>query len=185
MHGPGWPAWEPKWEFPIVVLDTIAMSLRPRKAEKWRKARTSGLAKWLPSGVSFKVIERTPHGYPKMDYSRMSEPAYTDTLLVPPYLRLMRAAPEATHDGFAWWLWPSQRLGEDKRDSAAAFFKVSTAFWLRTPAKRAQLICHEVGHCLGLDHRPAGWGTISAGIMGTGVRPDEHDIASLKEWYGL
>jgi hypothetical protein len=161
------------------VLDTVAMSLRPRKAEKWRKARTSGLAQWLLSGVSFKVIEQTEHGYPKLDPARLSEPDYLDTLLVPPYLRLMRAYPEATHDGFAWWVWPP------KPNAAAAFIVVSARFWLRTPARRAQLICHEVGHCLGLSHRPAGWGTISAGIMGTGVRPDEHDITSVKEWYGF
>jgi hypothetical protein len=176
MHGPGWPAWEPTWEFPIPVLDTIAMSLRPRKAAQWRKARDAGLAQWEPAGVSFHVVEETPHGYPKAEAAGMSQPGYIDSLLVPGFLRLMRAYPSASHEGFAWW--------HPTPNAAAAFFQISTAFWLRTAGKRTYLVCHEVGHCLGLSHRPAGWGKESAGIMGTGVRPDDHDIDSLKEWYG-
>lgn len=182
MHGPGWPAWEPKWEFPIPVLDTVARSLRPRRAEKWRKAREAGLAMWLPSGVTFNVVERSPDGYPKMDGTRLSEPGYIDTMLVPGYLRLMRAAPEASRDGFAWWVWPQS--GGNPR-AAASFFKISVRFWLRTAGSKAYVIGHEVGHCLGLNHRPSGSGPVSAGIMGTGTRPDAHDIESVKEWNNL
>jgi hypothetical protein len=42
-------------------------------------------------------------------------------------------------------------------------------------------ICHEVGHCLGLAHRYTP--PDNHGIMAGDLKPDAHDITSLKEYY--
>ena len=160
----------------MIVLDTVAMSLRPRRAAKWREARKAGLAKWAPANITFKVIERTPVGYPRLEGSRLSEPGYLDTMIVPDYLRLMRASPNAGHEAFAWWVWPSSGGGV----GAASFFQVSAKFWLRSAGYKAYIIGHEVGHCLGLGHRDAS--EKSRSIMAGFFNPDEHDLDSVRAW---
>ena len=180
MHGPGAESylnWFPTWPGrDVPVLDTIAQTLRPRRAAKWREARKVGLALWSATAdIDFYTMEALPEEYPQIDYTRFSEPGYLDTLIVPGYLHLLRATPEARPEAFAWW-------AAAKDPGALAAFKVSKLFWARTPGARATVICHEVGHCLGLAHRPAGWGPVSGGVMGTGNHPDQHDIDSVMGW---
>lgn len=169
MHGPGWPAWEPIWTDRLIpVLDTVATSLRPLRRRSWHEARDAALAKWTPSDVTFDITEASADNYPKLDADRLSEPEYLDTLLVPEYLRLMRA-PNATRPAFAWALQPWV--------GAATFYDLQY-FWQQTKGYRAYLIGHEVGHCLGLIHQ----GPTAKSIMSGWMNPDEHDLDSIRVW---
>jgi hypothetical protein len=38
------------------------------------------------------------------------------------------------------------------------------------------VICHEVGHCLGLAHG-------GGGVMAGGWKPSDHDLESVRSWY--
>ena len=132
--------------FPIPVLDTIVLSLSGDRVDEWKAARKTALDKWrvLP-GLTLVVEAADPDSYPKLDASRLAEPQYVDTLIVPAYLRLMRLTPGEYKPAFAWWTWPPAPNG------AATFYNLDY-FWRQTKGYQAYMIGHEIGHCLGLSN---------------------------------
>jgi hypothetical protein len=144
--------------------------MKPRKAAIWRDARDAALALWKPSGLRFKVSEG--RGFPEFDKARMSELNYLGSLIIPGVLRLARSGwTWDKHPGWAWW-----QL--DKDPGAVTVIKMGPLWHLASRKRKIARICHEVGHCLGLDHRPA-----SNSVMTGWERPDEHDIASVRDYY--
>ena len=186
MHGPasysGGSFKVPTWpDCPrIDVLDTVALHLRPRRAKKWRTLRAEALGKWAVAGLAFKVTEDLAAKYPVFDPNDLRD-AQLEEMMVSPYLRLMALSSYygGSIPAIATWM--------PATDPAAfAAFYVGPTFWTNTSlfTKRHRLT-HEVGHCLGLNHRQESppKATVMNDFEINSTNPDPHDLDSLRTYY--
>jgi len=184
MHGPGdlntqtYPTnldWAPSWPGGriVEVVDTLALTLRPLRRAVWRKARDKALRLWEPAGMIFRLSER--------DASAWEFPGFTglkvgesESCLLPGKLRIARStynAPADTYYPISWAWWTAERQG------ACVFFKPNKHFWQGYWfGQLVANVCHELGHCLGLSHG-------GGGVMSGALRPNEHDLDSVRRYY--
>lgn len=176
MHGPG-TIYHPVYPVrPIVVRDGVAASLGPFRKRRWRKNRNQGLALWEQAGIKFSVIEVAPItfvGLGEPDWpiagSESYAPIQSGTIALgrstytPPAPKYWQTAwASVTDAGVAWFHLERIRSSEKMGAITNALYRV---------------ICHEVGHCLGLAHG-------GKGIMGGGaMEPDAHDLDSVRRYY--
>jgi len=188
VHGPYPPPGTPIYKSPtwphlpdhIDVLDTIAPVLGLARRRRWRKRRGMALDRWATAGLRFKVAEDDPENYPTLDPFGGDEAL--PLAMHQPHLRLM-SIPDlygGSIPAVATW------FPETNPGSLAAFYLPD--FWLHSDYVQAYRITHEIGHCLGLNHHtnaPSVMGVTPSGYwMGT-VKPDAHDLGSLRSYYGL
>lgn len=188
MHGPasyaGGSYKAPTWpHLPRVdVLDTIAPSLGKLRRRLWRGYRDAAFERWEASGLWFSVIEDWAGYYPDFDLSIPDEIERLSRPMVQPKLRLckMPGLYGGSIEAIATWL-----PGTDP--AALAAFKMGLKFWTAVIFRRKYLLVHEIGHCLGLNHRPQDESNRSVmnGKVGGWLVPDMHDIESLRTYYGL
>lgn len=185
MHGPYPPPGDPIDKSPtwpnlprITVLDTIATTLGPKRRDRWRRRRAAALDRWTASGLRFTVTEDEPEPYPVLD--PMGGDATLPVAMVSPFLRLM-SIPSlygGSIPAVATW------FPETDPAALAAFYLAD--FWTHSKQIQAFRLTHEVGHCLGLNHRLNALSvmgiTASGYWMGT-VQPDTHDLDSLRLFY--
>jgi len=156
----------PTYPVPIKVLDTFVSTLGPRKRKKWRLALEEALGIWRAAGLHFVVVEEPPEKYAPFEvYDGTAGFAY---YVVPNAIRLVR---QTTTD-------PDRALWSAYAKGGAAFYRPIMVWWKTfwRPSLRA-LIAHEVGHCLGMGHK-------TGGIMGGGWKADDHELDSLRAYYG-
>jgi hypothetical protein len=164
----------------IIVEDGVAASLRRLKAKWWRRNRDAAFALWEQAGLAFDVLEVGPK-----TFTGIGEPDYTPGggvssevvgFIKPRIITLVRSiySPPAPKWWPMAWAMPWYSKGsaayfhlERLRASEAAGAAIYS--WDRT-------ICHEVGHCLGLEHG-------SNGIMSGGMVPNQHEIDSVRAYY--
>lgn len=162
MHyGPCGPALHfcPQYDLPIPLTDDVAATLSARRRRKWREARTEGLGLWGAAGVHF-LVEEGPGA------SAADESLYA--FVVPGTIHLVRnrlpmGAPRYRSNFATYTGGGGVACLTPKRPTADIYQ------WYR-------VICHEVGHCLGLEHG-------GNGIMLGGLVPNEHDLDAVRGYY--
>ncbi len=174
MHGPG-PVtttnplgWKPTYRPSIPVVDSVCRTFKTRTHQAiWRKARIKALGWWeLPFTVT---EERNPPLYDDQHWGQVA--------VIPGKIRLMRYGFPRTGTGYQpadYAIWFEQFGG------SLAIYKPWKPWWQAYYLNQlAQVIGHELGHTLGLSHR------IDHGIMAGGMKPDDHDLESVKHYYGV
>jgi len=186
MHGPrsteGGSYKAPTWpDLPrIKVLDTIALGLGPLRRKLWRGLRDAALARWTQAGLTFKVLERLARDYPPFDVLIEDETERLSRPMVQPFLRLaqMSALYGGSIEAVATWL-----PGTDP--ASLVGIKMGLKFWTVDAFRRKFILTHEVGHALGLNHRPQNEinRSVMNGKVGAYLTPDDHDLQSLRDYY--
>lgn len=177
MHGPG-TIYSPHWPtFPEVpVIDGVAASLGLIRRARWRKSRDAGLAMWLPSGLTFEVIEG-----PETTFVGIGEPNWPtssseqDAFIQPGRIALVRSTYTPTAPKYwqtAWAFW------REVSEGSVAFLHLERLKWITAHGgfTLKRTVAHEIGHCIGLAHG-------GTGIMSGGAAPDAHDIGSVRNFY--
>lgn len=166
--------WEPEW--PVVVVDTIAETIGPLRLTAWRDIRDGGIAKWAPVGLVFSVHEVTSAVWPEYPLGPQ-EGDWLGRAAVPHKIRIIRDPTGTTLSDYAWF--------DNAKDGGVVVRSLSPG-WFEDyeRAKERQLFGHEFGHALGFGHPEPDHET-GQGMMGTGTKPSEYEIAQAKEWYGL
>jgi hypothetical protein len=172
MHGPG-PSetpgtCSPTWSSLIPVVDKMVFTLRKDRRRIWREGRDKGLAQWAASGVlDFSVAEvRKPDQFTGENLLALME---TDRLV------LVRNAAGGGGDSAGWF------DGAEPNPVRGGIAIFSTwkpwwkAYWMNS---LVSLISHEIGHTLGFGHCTSG------GVMGGTNKPSEHELDSLRSYYG-
>ena len=184
MHGPGkntggsyyyaptWPALPNVW-----VWDGVVNTLKPRKKEKWRAARDYALSAWMACGLILVVHEELDPHY----MSGTTDQDFIDAI-VPGFLTLARmpyglGGPTSTVPAAGGW-WP------EKDPGSIAGFNVNLSFWALLRWNQRYLLTHEIGHALGLKHSTQRTSPVYYGGW-TSIKPDTHDVDSLRAYYEL
>jgi len=186
MHGPasyaGGSYKAPTWpNLPVIgVLDTIVLGLGPVRRAIWRKLRDATLARWASAGLKFEVSEEPARYFLPFDISIEDETERLSRPMVQPYLRLakMSALYGGTIEAVSTWL-----PGTDP--ASLVGIKMGLKFWTVDAFRRKYLLTHEIGHAIGLNHRPQFETNASVmnGRVGAYLTPDAHDIESLESYY--
>lgn len=144
----------------IRVVDDMARTLRLRKRRTWRKVRAAALAEWEQAGLKFVVEEGSGESYSKADYGGPGY--YISPFAIPKAIRLIRNRDNTFTDMAAY--------NRQVDGSVAAFAPEADLGYYQ------YVIVHEVGHCLGLNHR-------RIAVMAGQRHPDQHDLDSVRAYY--
>jgi hypothetical protein len=185
MHGPcsttGGSLKCPEWPtLPSVpILDTVWPVLGAKRRVIWARQRGVMLTKWQGCGLKFPVTVDTPDKYPVLDPDTMGLAEGLAEAMVPGYLRLMMAPAKLGRS--------VEAFGDWRNGGGLAAFKLGPAYWNQNPWNRAYMLTHEVGHALGLNHRPFNDDNDSVmnGDARVSTNPDAHDLDSLRGYYNL
>jgi hypothetical protein len=154
----------------ITVVDEVVRHLRPGRAHlprKWREARNKVLAEFNATGVVTLqlVVEPAPGTCHPLERSYEDADAATAGTI-----RFCRTFDRSSaYGGWAYW-----RRDPDGHIAAAVVVVNG-----RTGGRL--ILCHELGHALGLDHRSQSTSCMSGG-PGSGL--DQHDRDELAALYG-
>ena len=172
MHGPGESSTpgtcSPNWGRLIPVVDKMVFSLRLDRRRIWREGRDKAFAQWAASGsVEFVVTEeRKPELFTGENLHALME---QDRLV------LVRNAAGGGGDSAGWF------DGAEPNPIRGGIAIFSTwkpwwkAYWMDS---LVSLISHEIGHTLGFGH------CLTGGVMGGTNRPSEHELESMRSFYG-
>ena len=168
IHGPGPQTptnalgWSPRYPLPIRVRDD-AFNVLPKGKRAWKWGRQHALDNWREAGIDFTLTVGTGTKY----YAGLPwQSGDVAPYLIPSTIRLLLDAQTGRPD-FAWYVNGAGLV-------VLSPFSAVTSYYHRRDVMGT--LGHEIGHTLGLWHRA------DSGIMSGGLRPDAHDLDSIRNW---